>query len=110
GRGAMVNRSTWPVTTTSAESPGAVFNLCVAEDTNYKEVEVSVAFKAIRGQKDQDGGMVWRYQDPNHYYIARMNPLEDNYRVYKFGPRRMPRHILMSSRSRASKPAKVVAP
>jgi hypothetical protein len=67
----------------TAESPGAVFNLCVAKDTNYKDVEVIVDFKAVRGQKDQGGGIVWRYQDANNYYIARMNPLEDNYRVYK---------------------------
>ncbi|SRR6266542_3616704 len=67
----------------TAESPSAVFNLCVADGTNYKDVEVSVAFKAIRGKKDQGGGIVWRYQDANNYYVARMNPLEDNYRVYK---------------------------
>jgi hypothetical protein len=42
-----------------------------------------VAFKAVRGQTDQEGGIVWRYQDHDNYYIARMNPLEDNYRVYK---------------------------
>src|SRR5258708_968703 len=29
----------------TAESPGAMFNLCVVEDTKYKDVEVSVAFK-----------------------------------------------------------------
>ena len=26
---------------------------------------------------------MWRYKDANSYYIARMNPLENNYRVYK---------------------------
>jgi Domain of Unknown Function (DUF1080) len=67
----------------TAESPGAVFNLCVTEDTSFKDVEVSVAFKANAGKKDQGGGVVWRYQDANNYYIARMNPLEDNFRVYK---------------------------
>jgi hypothetical protein len=67
----------------TAESPSSTFNLCVAEDTNYKDVEISVAFKAIRGKRDQGGGIVWRYQDANNYYVARMNPLEDNYRVYK---------------------------
>jgi 3-keto-disaccharide hydrolase len=66
----------------TAESPSAVFNLCVATDTSYKDVEVRVAFKAVRGKKDQGGGIVWRYQDANNYYVARMNPLEDNYRVY----------------------------
>jgi hypothetical protein len=67
----------------AAESPGSVFNLCVAEDTNFKDVEISVAFKANAGKKDRGGGVVWRYVDADNYYIARMNPLEDNYRVYK---------------------------
>jgi hypothetical protein len=67
----------------TAESPGAVFNICVAEDSNCKDVVLEVAFKAVAGKKDQGGGFVWRYQDHDNYYIARMNPLEDNYRVYK---------------------------
>jgi 3-keto-disaccharide hydrolase len=67
----------------TAESPGSMFNLCVARNTSYQNVEISVAFKAVRGQKDQGGGLVWRYQDANNYYVCRMNPLEDNYRVYK---------------------------
>jgi hypothetical protein len=67
----------------TAQSPSAVFNLCVATTTSYQDVEVSVAFKAVRGKRDQGGGLVWRYQDANNYYVARMNPLEDNYRVYK---------------------------
>jgi hypothetical protein len=60
-----------------------MFNLCVAQNTSYQDVDFSVAFKAVRGQKDQGGGLVWRYQDANNYYVCRMNPLEDNFRVYK---------------------------
>lgn len=67
----------------TAKNPGSTFNLCVAEDANYKDVEVRVAFKAMGGKKDQGGGIVWRYQDHNNYLVARMNPLEDNYRFYK---------------------------
>jgi hypothetical protein len=67
----------------TAEGPNAFFNLCVAQDTNFKDVEISVAFKAVKGEKDQGGGVVWCYQDADNYYIARMNPLEDNFRVYK---------------------------
>jgi hypothetical protein len=68
----------------TAESPNALFNLCVLSPArNLKDVEVSVAFKAVKGKLDQGGGIVWRYQDANNYYIARMNPLEDNYRFYK---------------------------
>src|SRR5947209_18256649 len=67
----------------TAEGPGNLFNLCVVEAGTFKDVDVMVAFKAVRGKKDQGGGIVWRYQDANNYYIARMNPLEDNDRVYK---------------------------
>jgi hypothetical protein len=64
-------------------NPGPVFNLCIMEGTKYKDVDMSVAFKAVAGKGDQGGGLVWRCQDNNNYYITRMNPLEDNFRFYK---------------------------
>lgn len=67
----------------TGESPGSAFNLCVVEDANHADVEVSVMFKANKGEKDQGGGIVWRYGDADNYYIARFNPLEDSYRLYK---------------------------
>jgi hypothetical protein len=66
-----------------AESPDAYFNICVAEETRFKDGSIEVAFKAIKGKDDQGGGIVWRYKDGDNYYICRMNPLEDNFRVYK---------------------------
>ena len=66
----------------TAEGPSSLFNLCVADGPRVRDVEAGVAFKAVRGKKDQGGGLVWRYQDANNYYVARMNPLEDNYRLY----------------------------
>jgi hypothetical protein len=67
----------------TGESLGSVFNLCVADNTSYQDVEVTVAFKANKGKKDQGGGIIWRYTDASNYYVARFNPLEDNYRLYK---------------------------
>jgi hypothetical protein len=58
----------------TAESPNNLFNVCVAEDTSYTDVELSVSFKPIAGKNDQGGGFVWRYRDNNNYYIARANP------------------------------------
>jgi hypothetical protein len=68
---------------TSDQGPNRFFNLCVAETTSFSDVDLTVTFKAVAGKLDQGGGLVWRYKDANNYYIARMNPLEDNYRVYK---------------------------
>jgi hypothetical protein len=67
----------------TAEGPKVFYNLCVAEDTRFKDGAISVAFKAVKGKEDQGGGIVWRYQDAGNYYVCRMNPLEDNFRVYK---------------------------
>jgi hypothetical protein len=66
-----------------AEAPNPYFNLCIAEDTRFKDGVIEVAFKAIKGKNDQGGGIVWRYKDGDNYYICRMNPLEDNFRLYK---------------------------
>ncbi|MBI3463297.1 MAG: DUF1080 domain-containing protein [Planctomycetes bacterium] len=67
----------------SAEGPRPLFNLCVANDTSYRDLDLSVQLKAVSGKIDQGGGPVWRYQDPGNYYICRFNPLENNFRVYK---------------------------
>jgi hypothetical protein len=67
----------------TSDDRDALFNLCVMEGTSFKDVEVSVAFKANTGKKDQGGGVMWRYVDADNYYVARFNPLEDNFRVYK---------------------------
>ena len=68
---------------TSDQGPKRLFNLCVAESARFTDVDLSVAFKAMAGKVDQGGGPVWRYKDANNYYLARVNPLEHNFRVYK---------------------------
>jgi hypothetical protein len=67
----------------TAKSDDAVFNVTLVSDTNVKDVDVSVRLKAVAGDNDRGGGMVWRAKDAKNYYIARYNHLEDNYRVYK---------------------------
>lgn len=68
---------------TSSENFGNNFNLAVIEDIDYGDLELEVKFKAMSGKEDQGGGPIWRYQDQNNYYIARANPLENSFRVYK---------------------------
>jgi hypothetical protein len=67
----------------TAKNASAVFNLALATDTSAKDLDVTVKMKAVAGELDQGGGLVWRAQDAKNYYVARYNPLEDNYRVYK---------------------------
>jgi len=71
------------LTQTSKENFGYHFNVAVAEETNFSDLEIELKFKALTGKEDQGGGPVWRYQDADNYYICRANPLESNFRVYK---------------------------
>ncbi|HLC15832.1 MAG TPA: family 16 glycoside hydrolase [Thermodesulfovibrionia bacterium] len=60
----------------------STFNICRTKNVNFKDGEIEVRFKAIEGKEDQGGGPVWRLQDKDNYYIARANPLENNFRLY----------------------------
>ncbi|MBI2806377.1 MAG: DUF1080 domain-containing protein [Planctomycetes bacterium] len=66
-----------------AKGPNSLFNLCIADKPSVADLDFTISFKAVAGKKDQGGGPVWRYQDSQNYYIVRMNPLEDNFRLYK---------------------------
>lgn len=66
-----------------AQNEGDYFNLLILDKPGYKRFTMSVKIKAIAGNEDQGGGLVWRYIDNNNYYIARCNPLENNFRFYK---------------------------
>ena len=55
---------------------------CVKKDTSIKDGFVEVKFKPVSGQEDQAGGVVWRWQNGDNYYIARANALEDNVTIY----------------------------
>ncbi len=59
------------------------YNLAIAENTSYRDLDLTVKVKAVAGKEDQGGGPIWRCQDARNYYVCRINPLESNYRVYK---------------------------
>jgi hypothetical protein len=67
----------------TAKNANPVFNITLISDTSAKDVDISVEMKSIAGETDQGGGIVWRAKDAKNYYLARYNPLEDNYRLYK---------------------------
>jgi hypothetical protein len=66
-----------------AKNDDATFNIALVQGTSYKDLDLSVKLKAVAGEIDRGGGLVWRAKDAKNYYVARYNPLEDNYRVYK---------------------------
>lgn len=61
---------------------GDVFNLCWTHDLVFQDGSIEVNVRADSGKEDQGGGLIWRAQDADNYYVARYNPLESNLRLY----------------------------
>src|SRR5438445_125025 len=65
------------------QSGTATFPVCIKNDANLKDGFVEVKFKPVSGKEDQAGGVIWRAQDANNYYIFRANANENNAVLYK---------------------------
>jgi hypothetical protein len=64
------------------QSGAGTYPWCVKKDVAMADGFVEVKFKPVAGKEDQAGGVVWRWQDGNNYYVARANALEDNVTIY----------------------------
>src|SRR4051812_35053288 len=64
------------------QSGKGTYPWCVKKDVALTDGFVQVKFKPISGKEDQAGGLIWRWQDGDNYYIARANALEDNVTIY----------------------------
>jgi hypothetical protein len=65
-----------------ADPVDSSFVLFIADEGRFKDFDLSVKFKAVSGEVDRAAGLVFRLKDANNYYLARVNALEDNYRLY----------------------------
>lgn len=79
----VVNDNGNKVVAQQAINSGICYNLLVLDKIGYKDFSANVKIKAVSGEEDQGGGLVWRYIDKDNYYTARYNPLENNLRFYR---------------------------
>ena len=64
------------------QSGSGTFPWCVRPEVSLADGYVEVKFKPVSGKEDQAGGVVWRWQDGDNYYVARANALESNVSLY----------------------------
>lgn len=68
---------------TSTDATSFRFPVAVVEGFTARDVDLAVRFQTVSGKVDRAAGLVWRYRDPDNYYIVRANSLEDNVVLYK---------------------------
>jgi hypothetical protein len=64
------------------QSGSSAFSWCVRQSALLADGFVETRFKPVDGREDQAGGVVWRWKDADHYYVARANALENNVSLY----------------------------
>jgi len=57
--------------------------LAILDKVDVRDGDLSVKLKPVGGKEDRTGGLVWRYRDPNNYYLLRANALENSVVLYK---------------------------
>ena len=77
------------------QSGEGTFPWCIIPGVTLSDGFVEVKFKPLSGKIDQAGGLLWRFKDGKHYYVARANALEDNIALYyvKKGVRRTIKYV-----------------
>ncbi len=60
------------------------FPVILLENAPLTDIDVQVRFKPISGKIDASGGIIFRAEDEDNYYIVRANALENNFRLYTF--------------------------
>lgn len=56
---------------------GIHFPSCVVKALRLANLRMKVKFKPVSGECDQGGGLIFRFQDPQNYYVLRANALDD---------------------------------
>jgi hypothetical protein len=70
-------------TAADGEAAGGRCPLAILNQTNVKDGDLSVKVKPVTGKEDRAGGLVFRYRDPDNYYVVRANALENSIVLYK---------------------------
>ncbi|MGC9952208.1 MAG: hypothetical protein ABSF64_38185 [Bryobacteraceae bacterium] len=68
---------------TSGNAAGGPCPLAILNKMEVKDGDLSVKVKPVAGKEERAGGLVFRYRDPDNYYVVRANALENSIMLFK---------------------------
>jgi hypothetical protein len=75
--------SGWVLAETSADPTDLRFPFCVSEQAVARDFDATLRFKPLSGTRARVGGLIFRAQSGNDYYVVRANSLDNSVRLYR---------------------------
>src|SRR5258708_38601324 len=73
----------WALVETAGDPADLRFPLCISEQASGRDLDATLRFKPVSGTRAQVGGLVFRAQSANDYYVVRANALDNSVRLYR---------------------------
>jgi hypothetical protein len=73
----------WALVETAKDPADLRFPLCISEQGMGRDFDATLRFKPVSGTRAQVGGLLFRAQDANDYYVVRANSLDNSVRLYR---------------------------
>lgn len=74
----------------SSDDNSSIYNIQIMPDgISTSNSKTSVKFKIISGQKEQTTGLVFRYQDQNHYYVLIADAINHRFSLCRAEPEKV---------------------
>jgi hypothetical protein len=59
------------------------YKVVLINGTRSYDLDLQVSLLPVEGKADMGGGLIWHAADDRNYYLTRVNPLEQNIRIYR---------------------------
>jgi hypothetical protein len=73
----------WALAETTADSTDLHFPMCIAQQVAVRDVDASLRFKPVAGERDRAGGLVLRAQGATDYYVVVASAKDNVIRLYR---------------------------
>jgi hypothetical protein len=73
----------WALEEAAGDPADLRFPLCISEQAVARDLDATLRFKPLSGTRAQVGGLLFRAQSANDYYVVRANSLDNSVRLYR---------------------------
>ncbi len=73
----------WALAEMAGDPADLRFPLCISEQAVARDLDATLRFKPLTGTRARVGGLMFRAQSANDYYVVRANALDNSVRLYR---------------------------